>query len=201
MEKGRAIYCPHGWDEGFEYDELKPCPCCGGEAELKFKGNDWTKTRSVTIKCKKCRLQRTDGAIKFDSKWCAETCIDLWNKREEKKVERSKLAKYTIGVCLVPAGYEIDMLDHKKYLDGRVVIEHSECRDFGGDIDVGDRTVRLLNFVRLLESNKPVCSCGKEMKKVDFKGYYDEFDFWECEDGCDISEGLPVDEERFGAYS
>ena len=66
----------------FMADELLPCPFCGGEPELKFVGNDYTKSRKATIKCKKCRAEITNAALKHDSKWCAMVSIEDWNKRE-----------------------------------------------------------------------------------------------------------------------
>ena len=68
----------------FNAPDLLPCPCCGGKAELEFKGNDYTKKRSVTIKCKSCKLQRTDAAIRNTAQWCAEVAIDQWNARGQK---------------------------------------------------------------------------------------------------------------------
>ena len=76
----QTTYQPHTGND-FIADVMLLCPCCGGEPELKFKGNDFTKSRSVTIKCKKCRLQRTDGAIRNDAVWCAKTAIEQWNER------------------------------------------------------------------------------------------------------------------------
>lgn len=74
-------YQPHNGNS-FMADELLPCPFCGGEPELKFFGNDYTKSRKATIKCKKCRAEITNAALKHDSKWCAMVSIEDWNKRE-----------------------------------------------------------------------------------------------------------------------
>jgi Lar family restriction alleviation protein len=65
----------------FEHDALKSCPFCGNTPEIKFIGNDYTKQRKVIIKCKKCRIQRTDAAIRFNHEQIAKLCIDEWNKR------------------------------------------------------------------------------------------------------------------------
>lgn len=78
----QSKYQPHTGND-FMYDVLLPCPSCGSDAELLFKGNDYTKSRSVIIKCKKCRLQRTDGTIYQSSEWGAKVCIDLWNTRTQ----------------------------------------------------------------------------------------------------------------------
>lgn len=62
---------------------LLMCPCCGSEPILIFNGNNYTKSRSVTIKCQKCRLQRTDGVMRFDHEWCAKVSIEHWNHRQD----------------------------------------------------------------------------------------------------------------------
>ena len=49
--------------------DLKPCPFCGGEAVKIFIGNEYTKKRSVEIKCKKCRVKRVNAAIYHDHDW------------------------------------------------------------------------------------------------------------------------------------
>lgn len=80
MEK--KTYTDHNGNK-FLADAMLPCPCCGGESSLLFKGNSHTKSRSVTIKCKSCRLQRTDAAIRNSAEWCAKTALELWNTRYE----------------------------------------------------------------------------------------------------------------------
>ena len=77
---GQVEYFPHT-EPIFKADELLPCPFCGGVGELTFKGNSHTNSRSATIKCKKCRVQITNAALKHDSKWCAEATIEDWNNR------------------------------------------------------------------------------------------------------------------------
>jgi len=73
-------YQPHA-DNAFITDVVLSCPCCGSEAELTFKGNPYTKKRSVTIKCKGCRLQRTDATLRGSAEWIAKASIKEWNKR------------------------------------------------------------------------------------------------------------------------
>lgn len=36
---------------------------------------------------------------------------------------------------------------------------------------------------------RPICSCGCKMKMVEYKGYYEEFKYWECEN-CDIEKQM-----------
>ena len=59
-----------------------------------------------------------------------------------------KLEDYTIAICLVPHGYQIDLLDHKSYLDGKVKSVHSECRDYGDNIDVEEISEKIINLIR-----------------------------------------------------
>ena len=62
--------------------EMLPCPCCGGEPELIFRGNDYSATKTATIKCKGCRLQRTDASMTIDAtEQCIESALEQWNKR------------------------------------------------------------------------------------------------------------------------
>lgn len=66
-----------------EKEELKDCPFCGGSPELKYRGNDHTEGRVVTIVCttKKCRAKQRTGAIRFNMAWCEKKAIEKWNKR------------------------------------------------------------------------------------------------------------------------
>ena len=61
--------------------ELLRCPFCGGEPELKRKGNEFTKSRCVEIKCKNCRITRTDCAIRNSMEWVENIAIKAWNTR------------------------------------------------------------------------------------------------------------------------
>lgn len=62
-------------------EELKPCPFCGGDAELIFIGNDYCKSRKVQIKCKGCRVTIINGAIRFTQEWLVDVSVKAWNKR------------------------------------------------------------------------------------------------------------------------
>ena len=64
-------------------DELKPCPFCGGEPEIRYQGNDYTKSRKITIRCPKCRIERRDAAIKNNFEWLERIAIGHWNTRQE----------------------------------------------------------------------------------------------------------------------
>jgi len=62
-------------------EEIKPCPFCGGEAELITRGNAFTKKRSAEIECSKCHTLQVTGAIHSSLEWCQEKAIEKWNKR------------------------------------------------------------------------------------------------------------------------
>lgn len=69
--------------------ELKPCPFCGGEAELKHQGNNYTKKRAVYIECKTFGcfgLQRV-GVIRNTMEWAEDQVIKKWNTRPDLKAE------------------------------------------------------------------------------------------------------------------
>jgi Zn finger protein HypA/HybF involved in hydrogenase expression len=61
--------------------ELLPCPFCGGKAEKIFIGNDYTKKRSVHIKCTVCHTEQRTGAIVRSHQWCDYTATEKWNLR------------------------------------------------------------------------------------------------------------------------
>jgi hypothetical protein len=73
-------YTPHTGND-FEADALLPCPFCGQQAELLFIGNDYSKKRHVTIKCK-CRIQLTNSGMRFNSEKLARITIAQWNTRQ-----------------------------------------------------------------------------------------------------------------------
>ena len=60
---------------------LLPCPFCGSDPELKHIGNYHTKKRSIMIKCPKCRIQVTNGAIYHAFEWIENISAENWNKR------------------------------------------------------------------------------------------------------------------------
>lgn len=77
--------------------ELLPCPFCGGEAKKTFIGNDFTKKRSVEIKCTKCFTKQVTGAIRNNHDWCDKKGTEQWNQRFKVEsnvpVEEDKIQK------------------------------------------------------------------------------------------------------------
>jgi hypothetical protein len=65
----------------FMADELLPCPFCGGEPEFYTIGNEYTKSRKAEIRCTKCMVKRTTGAIRHSLEWCGRKAIEAWNER------------------------------------------------------------------------------------------------------------------------
>ena len=66
-------------------EELKDCPICGSRPIAFLQGNEYLNKRgkkvSITVKCPKCRIQRTDAVIKNSIEWLEETAIKNWNER------------------------------------------------------------------------------------------------------------------------
>lgn len=60
---------------------LPECPLCGGDLDVIRRGNDHTKSREVTVKCSRCRLQRTDKAVRHGFDWLEKGQAEWWNKR------------------------------------------------------------------------------------------------------------------------
>ena len=61
--------------------DLLPCPFCGNDAELRNKGNEFTKSRSAEVYCRFCHTSQITGAIRNSLGWCIEKAIEKWNKR------------------------------------------------------------------------------------------------------------------------
>ena len=75
---------PYPDNDGNYHDiEFYPCPFCGDKPYVIPKGNALTKKRSVTVKCRTCRIERTDAALIHDFEWLYRVVADNWNKREE----------------------------------------------------------------------------------------------------------------------
>lgn len=62
---------------------LLPCPFCGEEPIMETVGNDYTRKRSLVIKCSNvdCRATMTNGAILHGFRWLEDVSIEAWNRR------------------------------------------------------------------------------------------------------------------------
>lgn len=58
------------------------------------------------------------------------------------------IAESVFTVCLVPHGYQIDIIDYKAYLKDEIKVIHSECRDYGSNLDVNEFSLDIINFIR-----------------------------------------------------
>jgi len=67
-------------------ERLLPCPFCGSEPEILRKGNDHRPKRSITIRCKGCRVERTDAAIRHSMDWLERVATEQWNERSNVEV-------------------------------------------------------------------------------------------------------------------
>jgi Lar family restriction alleviation protein len=76
----QTIYKPHSGND-FLADVMLSCPFCGGEPQLTFIGNDYSKKRKVEIKCKGCRVTMVNAGIRSGSEQLAKWSIEAWNKR------------------------------------------------------------------------------------------------------------------------
>lgn len=53
----------------------------------------------------------------------------------------------------------------------------------------------------ITDEKRPVCSCGSKMDIVEFKGYYDEFNYFECSK-CELDvDDYKADKEHYGQYA
>lgn len=65
-------------------DKLLPCPFCGGTPIWFRKGNGFTKSQQITVKCPMCRIERTDAILNgrwHTIEWLENVAIKNWNQR------------------------------------------------------------------------------------------------------------------------
>lgn len=62
-------------------DKLKPCPFCGGEAEI----GQYCKN-GLIIKCMNCGIQRKQCTLRFGLDWLKNNMIKKWNTRRRNRI-------------------------------------------------------------------------------------------------------------------
>lgn len=65
-------------------DKLLPCPFCGEKPIWYRKGNDYTKSQTIIVKCPKCRITRSDAIRNgrgYTIEWLENVAIKNWNQR------------------------------------------------------------------------------------------------------------------------
>jgi hypothetical protein len=67
--------------------------------------------------------------------------------KEQLEVDKVQGRGY-IGIMLVDYGYQIDILDWKAYIEGKVKTLGSECRDYGNDVDAEKFGAEIIEFIR-----------------------------------------------------
>lgn len=72
-------------DGNFHDIKFDACPFCGDTPYVTPKGNSRTKTRSVTVQCRTCRIQRTDKALRHGFDWLYRVAAESWNARAKNK--------------------------------------------------------------------------------------------------------------------
>jgi hypothetical protein len=107
-----------------EADELKPCPCCGGEAYLHEHAVVW-----VSIECKQCGLRTKPTTLILDGQ--RKELIASWNCRPSRPIsaEVEKATRHSIH-CI--ARIEGLAKSGDKYAD-YIINYAQECRK---DIDL-----------------------------------------------------------------
>ena len=75
---------PYPDNDGQKHDVcFSACPFCGDKPYVMPRGNSHTKKRSVTVKCKSCRIERTDSALHHGFEWLYRVAAENWNKRAD----------------------------------------------------------------------------------------------------------------------
>jgi len=85
-------------------EQLKLCQC-GGKAELRHKGNEYTKKRSSIIGCTAfgCTIQQVVSTMHRSLEWCDEKAIEKWNRRPIEDALNKQVTDYQIANELLTA--------------------------------------------------------------------------------------------------
>lgn len=84
-------------------EQLKPCPFCGGNAELKQKGSN-----GFVLKCTGCHIQLTQKVLRKPLEWLEGKMIEHWNTRlnESDDAWNLELPKFDVfkAAGVIPVG-------------------------------------------------------------------------------------------------
>ena len=136
-----------------ENKELKCCPFCGSDKiVLLHKGNSQTRTRSVTVKCKKCICKRETGAIRFSLEWCEKQAIAAWNTRQP-DTELAALKGFAHAVISDCWNFTLDAGEIQDLAEQLgLIVPHTVTTDEAdGDYGVGDT---MYQFSDIFKENK-----------------------------------------------
>jgi len=61
--------------------EFLPCPFCGSIPVATYRGSEFGKKRSITVKCRNCRIERTDATLQFGFDYLERLVVENWNNR------------------------------------------------------------------------------------------------------------------------
>lgn len=64
---------------------IMDCPFCGGSVDVIRMGNNYTKRRSITLKCNRCRVSLTNSGIRMTLEELVEVSTIQWNQRVNHK--------------------------------------------------------------------------------------------------------------------
>jgi len=83
--------------ESFNSDkkiQLENCPLCNSEdLSVSHIGNERTQKRSIEIKCKNCRINIKDSAMRYGFDWLESLASSNWNNRQSRNDGLEQLVK------------------------------------------------------------------------------------------------------------
>ena len=57
------------------------CPLCGDETIVEQIGNEYSKKKTIKVKCRKCFVNIVQSVLIPDFKWLQQKMAERWNKR------------------------------------------------------------------------------------------------------------------------
>ena len=119
--------------------ELKPCPFCGGEATISWKGNIHS-TRSVVVKCSGCRYERKDSALRYGDDWLLNVAVTAWNRRALSRAE--DLQRTVTELCAENAQLKMEVHKRATTVEGYVTVPKTLTTDM---LEAGEQELAMGN--------------------------------------------------------